>query len=613
MCGIVGYIGPKQAQDILIDGLKRLEYRGYDSCGVAVLSPEGEIVMSKKEGRISNLENELKGEHLPGQVGIGHTRWATHGAPSDVNAHPHRDGSGAVVLVHNGIIENYGVLKEALRLKGHEFVSETDTEVIPHLIEDEFQNGVGSLIEATRAALKRVRGAYALCILHRGEPNRLVAARSGAPLLLGVGDGEYFVSSDAAPIIPHTRRVLYLNDEELLEVTRDGFRKTDLEGHELESEISEITWTAEEAEKGGYETFMLKEIFEQPAALRRTLGSVIDPKTGELHVEGTPLTTELLRSLTDISIVSCGTALHAGMVGTYLANELSELDVHTDWASEFRYRRLKLNPHRMVLVISQSGETADTLASLRAAKQMGAPVLGIVNVRESTIARDSDHVLYTQAGPEIGVASTKAYTSQIAVMYVFALYLARVRGEIDEGQYKTLMGELLAVPDVIERMLADVEPIERVANRIYKASSSLYLGRGFNFPSALEGALKNKEISYMHCEGYAAGEMKHGPIALIQGGFPVFSVCTKGSTYEKMVSNIKEVGARNGMIITIASEGDEYIKTISDEVITVPEVREELSPLVNAIPLQLLAYYIARKRGCDIDKPRNLAKSVTVE
>jgi len=604
MCGIVGYIGAREAQDILIDGLKRLEYRGYDSCGIAVLSPDGQIIVSKKEGRISNLEAELRDEHLPGTIGIGHTRWATHGKPSDENAHPHGDSSGATVLIQNGTVENYNELKEALRLKGHSFLSETDTEVLAHLVEDEFDNGAATLIEATRAALKRVRGAYALCILHEKEPDRLVAARSGAPLLLGVGDGEYFVSSDAASIIPYTRRVLYLNDEELLEITRDGFTKTNLDGAPLESTISEVTWSAEEAEKGGYETFMLKEIFEQPAALRRTLSSVIDPKTGELCVEGKPLTAELLRSLTDISIVSCGTALHAGMVGTY---------VHTDWASEFRYRRPKLNPRRMVLAISQSGETYDTLGSIRVAKEAGAPVLGIINVRESTIARESDHVLYTQAGPEIGVASTKAYTSQIAVMYAFTLYLARVRGEISDDDYEAFMRELLAVPDVIERVLADVEPIKQVAERVYDARSSFYLGRGFNFPSALEGALKNKEISYMHCEGYAAGEMKHGPIALIQARFPVFAICTKGSTYEKMVTNIEQVGARNGYIVAIATEGDDHIKTISDEVITVPEVREELSPLVNAIPLQLLAYYIARIRGCDIDKPRNLAKSVTVE
>jgi glucosamine--fructose-6-phosphate aminotransferase (isomerizing) len=613
MCGIVGYIGTREAQDILIDGLKRLEYRGYDSCGVAVLTPDGRIVVSKKEGRISNLENELKGEHLAGTSGIGHTRWATHGRPSDVNAHPHQDGSGELVLVHNGIIENYGELKEALRLKGHAFASETDSEVVAHLIEDEFSNGATTLIDATRAALKRVRGAYALCIIHTGQPDRIVAARSGAPLLLGIGQGEYFLSSDAAPIIPHTRKVMYLNDEELLEITRGGFTKISLDGAPLESTISEITWTAEEAEKGGYETFMLKEIFEQPAALRRTLSSLIDPKTGELVVEGAPLKPQLLRSLTDVSIVSCGTALHAGMAGTYLANELSDLDVHTDWASEFRYRRLKLNPRRMVLVISQSGETADTLASLRAAKALGSPVLGIINVRESTIARESDHVLYTQAGPEIGVASTKAYTSQIAAIDVFAMHLARIRGDISDEHCDALMRDLLAVPDLIERVLRNVEPIKRVADRVYDARSSFYLGRGFNFPSALEGALKNKEISYMHCEGYAAGEMKHGPIALIQGGFPIFNICTKGSTYEKMVSNIKEVGARNGVVVTIATEGDNYVKTISDEVIYVPEVREELSPIVNAVPLQLLAYYIARIRGCDIDKPRNLAKSVTVE
>jgi len=613
MCGIVGYIGARQAQDILIDGLKRLEYRGYDSCGVAVLSPKGELVVSKKEGRISNLEAELKGEHLPGTIGIGHTRWATHGRPCDVNAHPHSDGSGALVLVHNGIIENYGELKAALRAKGHTFLSETDSEVVAHLIEDELGNNATSVIAATRAALKRVRGAYALCIMHRNEPDRIVAARSGAPLLLGVGEGEYFLSSDAAPIIPHTRRVVYLNDGEVLEITRDGFTKTDLGGAPLESTVSEITWSAEEAEKGGFETFMLKEIYEQPEAVRRTIHSLIHTETGKLVVHGKPLTPQRMRRLNSIYIVACGTALHAGTVARYLSDEICELDVHTDWASEFRYRRLKLNPDRMVLVISQSGETADTLASVRAAKEMGSPILGVINVRESTIDRESDHVLYTLAGPEIGVASTKAYTCQIAATCVFSLYLAWVRRDISDETYDAFMRDLLAVPEAMARVFENVDQIKRCADLVTDARSSLYLGRSFNFPSAMEGALKSKEISYMHCEAYAAGEMKHGPIALIEEGFPVFAICTKGSTYEKMVSNIKEVGARNGRIITIATEGDDYIKSISSEVIYVPEVREELSPLVNAIPLQLLAYYIARNRGCDIDKPRNLAKSVTVE
>jgi len=613
MCGIVGYIGAQEAQEIIVEGLKRLEYRGYDSCGVAVLNPQGELLLSKKEGRISNLEAELKGEHLPGTIGIGHTRWATHGAPSDVNAHPHSDGSGELVLVHNGIIENYGELREALKEKGHTFVSETDTEVVAHLIENELDQGAASLADATRAALKRVRGAYALCIMHKREPDRLVAARWGAPLLLGVGDGAYFVSSDAAPIISHTRRVLYLNDQEVLEITREGFVKTDLDGEALESTISEITWTAEEAEKGGYERFMLKEINEQPETLRRTLSALVDRTTGELTVEGEPLSARRLRALTDISVVSCGTALHAGMVGAYLCNELCGLDVHTDWASEFRYRRLKLDERHMVLVVSQSGETADTLASLRSAKALGSPILGVVNVRESTIARESDHVLYTQVGPEIGVASTKAYTAQIVTMYPFTLYLARLRGEMDDEAYMAFVNDLEAVPDIVASVLEDVSEIKRVADVVTDAPSALYLGRGYNFPSALEGALKNKEISYMHAEGYAAGEMKHGPIALIKEAFPIFCVCTKGNTYEKMVSNIKEVGARRGRVVTIATEGDEYIKTISDEVIYVPEVREELSPIINAVPLQLLAYYIAANRGCDIDKPRNLAKSVTVE
>ncbi len=613
MCGIIGYIGNREAQDILLDGLKRLEYRGYDSCGVAVLNSDGKIVISKKEGRISRLENELKLEQLSGNIGIGHTRWATHGKPSDINSHPHTDSNGDIAIVHNGIIENYQELKSELAAKGHVFRSETDTEVVAHLIEESFKNGAKDLVEAVRSALKPVIGAYALCIVSTKQPDVLVAARFGAPLIIGVGSGENFVTSDVASILPYTKKVIYLAEKEVIEVRKEGYKKMDLDGKILDSEVKEITWDAESAEKMGYETFMLKEIYEQPEALRRTYYSLISKEAEGIEYEGMPIQNHKLRKIDKIYLVSCGTAYHAAMVGKYFLDASTDLDIQTDWSSEFRYRRLKLDQDKLIILISQSGETADTLASLRIAKSMGCGILSIVNVRDSTIARESHHILYTSAGPEIGVASTKAYTSQIMAISIFAIYLGHLRGDIRDETREQFMSELAHIPDKVARIFENVDKIRSCADKICNAKSAFYLGRGFNFPTALEGALKNKEISYMHCEGYSAGEMKHGPIALIEEKFPVIAICTRGSTYEKMVSNIKEVDARDGLIITIATEGDEFLKTISDEVIYVPEVREEFSPIVNVIPLQLLAYYIAKNRGCDIDKPRNLAKSVTVE
>ena len=613
MCGIVGYIGGRQACTVLLDGLKRLEYRGYDSCGIAVINGEGDLRTTKRKGRIQGLEEALKSGPMDGSVGIGHTRWATHGHPSDANSHPHCDESGEIAIVHNGIIENYVDIRHELERGGHTFKSETDTEAVVLLIAEKLKNGAADLLEAVRAALEDVVGQYALCVMSSREPEKLIAVRSGAPLIVGVGDEENFVTSDAAPVLPYTKKVIYLGEGEIAVLTRDSVRGVSMEGDDVPLEIKEIQWSMEQAERMGYETYMLKEIFEQPEALRRTYYSLLPKGWFEIEHEGERLTTHHLRKIDKIYLVSCGTAYHAGMVGKYFLDITTDLDIQTDFSSEFRYRRLKLDRNKFVTVISQSGETADTLASLRAAKSMGSSVLSIVNVRESTIARESDHVIYTLAGPEIGVASTKAYTSQIMAISMFAVFLGHLRGDISDEERDYYLNGLKDVPDKVERVLENTSRIRECAESIAGARSSFYLGRGFNFPTALEGALKNKEISYMHCEGYSGGEMKHGPIALIEKGFPVIAICTRSATYEKMISNIKEVAARDGYIVTIASEGDNFLESVSDRVLYVPEVIEELSPMVNVVALQLLAYYIAECRGCDIDKPRNLAKSVTVE
>ena len=612
MCGIIGYIGKKDAINVLLDGLKRLEYRGYDSCGIAIINSENKLQIARKEGRISVLESYLKNYSINGTVGIGHTRWATHGHPSDENSHPHCDTSGEIAIVHNGIIENYRILKDELEKKGHKFSSETDTESVVHLIADHIHNNI-NLIDAIRLSVKRLNGQYAFCILSSREPQKIIAVRNGAPLIIGIGDNENFITSDASAILPYTKRVVYLQDGEIAEITQDSVTKNGIEGSVKQIEIKEIQWSLNEAEKSGFETFMLKEIYEQPDALRRTYFNLLPEHDFYLRHEGEPLTPQKLRKINKIYLVSCGTAYHAAMAGKYFLDVTTGIDIQTDYASEFRYRRLKLTPDQLVIVISQSGETADTLASLRVAKSMGSSVLSIVNVRESTIARESNHTIYTLAGPEIGVASTKAYTAQIMALNIFAVYLGHLRGDISDEEKEFYFNELRKIPLKIEEILQNVSVIKKSAEDIASAKSSFYIGRGFNFPTALEGALKNKEISYMHCEGYSGGEMKHGPIALINKNFPVISICTESATYEKMVSNIKEASARGAHIITIASYGDDFIPSISDKVFFVPRTVEDLSPMINIVPLQILAYYIAKLRGCDIDKPRNLAKSVTVE
>jgi len=613
MCGIVGYIGPRDVVPLLLDGLKRLEYRGYDSAGVAALNDRN-LVTRKCVGRLHVLEQRLQEQPVSGTIGIGHTRWATHGEPSERNSHPHGAAGGHLAVVHNGIIENYLQLRTALEEKGHRFASETDTEVIPHLIEEEAASEAGDLAGAIRRALQQAKGAYALGILSQDHPETLYAARLGSPLIIGLGDGEAFLASDVPAILKHARRVIYLRDGEIAAVRKDGVCITRLDGTSVEPDIQEITTPAEVAERAGFETFMLKEIHEQPRVLR----SLLDTHVGDgglPHIQGVGVDPALLRSLRRAMIVSCGTAFYAGMYGRLLLEHLSSLAVETDLGSEFRYREPKLDKETMVIAVSQSGETADTLASIRKARHFGCPVLAICNVPASSLVRESDYVLYTDAGPEIGVASTKAYTAQLMAFVLLAIHAARLRSELSEARSQELLAALRKIPDAIHYVLDRKAHIQAIADKHHDGPSALYLGRRFNYPTALEGALKNKEISYQHAEGYAAGEMKHGPIALINEYLPVVCICTRtrDEAYEKMISNMKEVEARHGRIIAVASDGDTRVAEIAEDIIYVPETLDELSPLVNVVALQLLAYYSAQARGTDIDKPRNLAKSVTVE
>jgi glucosamine--fructose-6-phosphate aminotransferase (isomerizing) len=612
MCGIVGYIGKGKATPVILDGLARLEYRGYDSAGIAVIQ-DGALKIRRRVGRLAGLVDSLKQDPMEGAVGVGHTRWATHGAPSEKNSHPHADCDGDIAVVHNGIIENYQELKTELQAKGHVFKSETDTEIVSHLIEEELKQGAPRLFEAVRRALRRAKGAYALGIIRKQEPGVMVAARLGSPLIVGIGEGEYYIASDVPAILNRTRKIIYLNDGELIELSPAGHKAANLEGKAVEHKVATIEWTVDAAEKGGYETFMLKEIHEQPRVIRETLLGRISTDKKTILLKDMNLAPEELKAAKKMFIVSCGTAFYAGFVGKYLLEHYTNLPVETDLASEFRYRSPKMDKNTIVFAVTQSGETADTLASIRMARAKGCKVISICNVVGSSIARESDGVIYTNAGPEIGVASTKAYTAQLAAFYLFTIYYGRLVGAISEAKAAEMVTNLEAVPSKIEAVLAAKGTIQALGKKYYQAQSSLYLGRKFYYPTALEGALKNKEISYMHAEGYAAGEMKHGPIALISKDMPIVCVCVKGDTYEKMVSNIREVGARAGRIITVATAGDPEIAKISEDVIFVPEAPEEFSPIINVVPLQLLAYYIARERGCDIDKPRNLAKSVTVE
>ncbi|MDX1418799.1 MAG: glutamine--fructose-6-phosphate transaminase (isomerizing) [Rubricoccaceae bacterium] len=611
MCGIVGYIGSKEAGDLLVTGLKRLEYRGYDSAGVAVLN--GAVEVRKKEGKVDELAALLSTNPVKGTIGMGHTRWATHGAPSDLNAHPHTAGGGRFAIIHNGIIENYAALKKRLLEKGYTFESETDTEVLAHFIDDVQKEAGLSFVEAVRQALTQVNGAYGLVALSKDEPDQLVVARNGSPLLLGIGEEEYFVGSDASPFIEHTRNVVYLNDGELAVVRRDGYEVMSIEGAPVAKEVHELEWSLEEIEKGGYEHFMFKEIMEQPEALENAMRGRLRLDQNRIKLGGIEDVLDKLAAAERIVICACGTSWHAGLVGEYLIEKHARIPVEVEYASEFRYRNPILNEGDVVLVISQSGETADTLAAVREAQERGVLALGICNAVGSTIARETDAGVYLHAGPEIGVASTKAFTAQVTVLAMLALLLGRERGEVTDETMRRHLEALSAVPDQIRRVLDTDGTIKQLARDFRFANNFLYLGRGCNFPVALEGALKLKEISYIHAEGYPAAEMKHGPIALIDQFMPVVFIAMKDATYDKVVSNIEEVVARGGLVIAITDEDNHELDGLCEAVIRVPRTVECFEPLLTVIPLQLLSYHIAVMRGCDVDQPRNLAKSVTVE
>lgn len=614
MCGIVGYIGKRDAAPLLLSGLKRLEYRGYDSAGIAVLN--GALSVVKQKGSVADLEKALResGDMLSGAVaGIAHTRWATHGDPSDRNAHPHLNTTGDIALIHNGIIENHTALRLELSSHGYVFRSATDTEVLVHLIDRIWKEEPALMLEdVVRRALHHVEGAYGICVISSREPGTLVVARKGSPLVIGIGDGEYFVASDAAPIVEHTRKVVYLGDGEMARITADGYTVKTVENIETEKLVTELDFELEEIEKGGYEHFMLKEIFEQPGVMEDVMRGRVRLESGSLHLGGIKDNLEHLRKAKRIIICACGTSWHAGLIGEYLIEEFARIPVEVDYASEFRYRNPVITPEDVVIVISQSGETADTLAALREAKEKGALVMGICNVVGSTIARETHCGMYTHAGPEIGVASTKAFTAQVIVLYMVALALSQGR-TLSDSEIALYLRELSEVPSKVSEILKSSEEIHAIAGSYRNARNFLYLGRGYNFPVALEGALKLKEISYIHAEGYPAAEMKHGPIALIDEDMPVIFIATRDSTYTKILSNIEEVRSRKGRVIAIASEGDEDILTLADHVIYIPAASAPVTPLLTVIPLQLLAYHIATLRGCNVDRPRNLAKSVTVE
>ncbi len=608
MCGIVGYTGPRQALPVLLDGLKRLEYRGYDSAGIALIA-DGKLIVQKSAGKIAALEAQLGRDTQQANVGIAHTRWATHGAPTTRNAHPHTDCAGNIAVAHNGIIENHSALRQMLISKGHRFASDTDTETLAHLVEQFYQ---GSLEEAVAAALQEVEGTYGIAVISVKEPNTIVAARSGSPLLLGLGSGENFVASDPSAVLAYTRSVVYLDEGNLAVVTPSGYQVKDRHAVPLSKEVSQIEWDLATIERGGFPHFMLKEICEQPESIRNTLRGRLLEEEGTARLGGLNLSTEALAGINRIVLTACGTSWHAALVGEYMLEELVRLPAEVEYASEFRYRNPLVDEHTLVIVISQSGETADTLAALREAKRRGAHTLGIVNVVGSSIAREVDGGIFIHAGPEIGVASTKAFTSQIAALALFTLYLGRLRS-LSILQGREIVKALKMLPGQVEAVLAKRPAIEELAERYTRASNVLYLGRGYNFPVALEGALKLKEISYIHAEGYPAAEMKHGPIALIDELMPVVFVAPRDAVHAKIVSNIEEVRARGGQVIAVVTEGDTEITSIVDHAIAIPETLDFLTPILSSVPLQLLAYHIAVRRGCNVDQPRNLAKSVTVE
>ncbi len=621
MCGIVGYIGPKKVVPLILDGLRRLEYRGYDSAGVAVVDEHGKMDIRRASGKLRNLEEVIRLSPIDGTYGLGHTRWATHGRPTEENAHPHRDCTGEIVVVHNGIIENYVELKKQLIAEGHKFVTETDTEVVAHLVEKYMKDG-GPLEDAVRKSVKLIHGVYALAILSSRDRNKIVAARNGPPAVVGLGDGEYFIASDIPAVLYHTRDIFFLGDGDLAVLTPKGVIVTDLDGNPIQRPVQHINWDPIMAEKGGFKHFMQKEIFEQPRTVRDTISGRISLDSGKVFLDEMGITEQDFRDFHSAKIIACGTSWHAGLAGKFMIERLARLPVEVDYGSEFRYRDPIVNPNTLCISISQSGETADTLAAQREAKQKGAKTLAICNVQGSMITREASGTILTHAGPEIGVASTKAFTGQLTVLTVLSLYLAQVRETVTSDCARNLMQELTRLPHKMEMILQGDEAgiYDALARELFRCTNFLYLGRGIHYPIALEGALKLKEISYIHAEGYPAGEMKHGPNALIDEHLPVVVLATRDESdpesmtrYEKTVSNIKEVKARDGIVISIVSAGDQLARDASDHVIEIPMAPELFAPILEIIPLQLLAYHIAVRRGCDVDQPRNLAKSVTVE
>jgi glucosamine--fructose-6-phosphate aminotransferase (isomerizing) len=614
MCGIIGYIGPKPVVPVLIEGLRRMEYRGYDSAGVAVVSPEG-ISLRRSAGKLANLENAIRIDPVEGLYGIGHTRWATHGRPTEENAHPHRDCTGRIVVVHNGIIENYLELKKELQSQGHTFKTETDTEIVAHLVEREMRHD--GLENAVRRALTYMRGMFAIVLVSVEDPEKIVAVRNGPPIVVGLGKDEFFVASDIPAILAHTRDVVFLGDEEMAIITRSGVEFTDYAGRAVSKTTQRVLWDPIAAEKGGYKHFMLKEIFEQPTAARDTILGRVSLDSGKIFLEDLNIPEETFRTLQKVTIIACGTSWHAALVGKYLIEALAHVPVEVDYGSEYRYRNPIVAANELAIVITQSGETADTLAALREAKRKGAHSIAICNVVGSMATREAEGTVYTHAGPEIGVASTKAFTSQLIALQLLALYLAQVRGTLTPLEIRSHIGELLQMPQTLEQALKASAALEKVVERFYNRTDFLFLGRGINYPIALEGALKLKEISYIHAEGYPAGEMKHGPIALIDERMPVVAIAPDDHVFEKMMGNIQEAKARGASVIALTTEGDPRMAGVldpqTDVILPMPATTALLTPVVMTIPLQLLAYHIAVRRGCDVDQPRNLAKSVTVE
>jgi glutamine---fructose-6-phosphate transaminase (isomerizing) len=617
MCGIVGYVGTQKAVPIILEGLKRLEYRGYDSAGLAVYCGGDQLEVRRAKGKLRNLEDAIRLSPVDGSFGIGHTRWATHGRPTEENAHPHRDCHGNIVVVHNGIVENYLALKRQLQAEGHEFKTETDTEIIAHLVEKHFK---GNLEDAVRTAVKQLTGVFALAVISRSDPNKIVAARSGPPVVIGIGDNEYFVASDVPAILSHTRDMFFLADGDMAVLTPEGVRLSDFNGHPVKRQVSHILWDPIMAEKGGYKHFMLKEIFEQPRAVRDTTLGRVGQETGRIFLDEMDIAPAEFARFRQVRIIACGTSWHAGLAGKFMIEKLARIPVEVDYGSEFRYRDPILDADTLTVVISQSGETADTLAAQREAKHKGSRTLAICNVVGSMITREAAGTIYTHAGPEIGVASTKAFTGQLTALFILGMYLGQANGRLDESASRCLVQELLRLPGKLETVLSRDPLYEALGRELQHSTDALFLGRGIHFPIALEGALKLKEISYIHAEGYPAGEMKHGPNALIDEKLPVVVLATRDPgdeesriLYEKTISNIQEVKAREGIVVAVVTEGDQEARKSANHVIEVPATSSLLSPILEIVPLQLLAYHIAVRRGCDVDQPRNLAKSVTVE